>query len=173
MDKCESRCKFCGDLLMGGDACAYNPDCLTSQLAAVTAERDRYKNAILWALGYTDFEPRKPGEPAYWWRKGLRARAEEAEKKLEWRPIETAPKDGKAVLLHNNKAPGNPSGRMESCEGYNTVVGEWWASDQSDNDADGFGDWACYMDAIEDPRCPFEPTHWMPLPAAPDQKGES
>ncbi len=87
-----------------------------------------------------------------------------------WRGMDSAPKDGRAVLLHNNNAPGNPSGRMESCEGYNTVVGEWWASDQSDDGADGFGDWTCYMDAIEDPRCPFNPTHWMPLPAAPEVK---
>jgi len=85
-----------------------------------------------------------------------------------WRSMESAPKDGTSVLLHNNNAPGNPSGRMETCEDYNTVVGAWWASDESDRDADGFGDWMCYMDAIEDPRCPFEPTHWMPLPAAPE-----
>ena len=84
-----------------------------------------------------------------------------------WRGMESAPKDGTAVLLHNNSAPGNPSGRMESCDGGNTVVGEWWASGESDRDADGFGDWMCYMDAIEDPRCPFVPTHWMPLPEAP------
>ena len=86
-----------------------------------------------------------------------------------WRPIETAPKDGRAVLLHNNIAPGNPSGRMGTCEGYNTVVGEWWSSDEGDRDANGFGDWTCYMDAIEDPRCPFEPTHWMPLPQPPKE----
>ena len=80
-----------------------------------------------------------------------------------WRPIETAPKDGRAVLLHNNSAPGSPSGHMESCEGYNTVVGEWWGGEDTP------GKWMCYMDAIEDPRCPFDPTHWMPLPQPPKE----
>lgn len=134
-----------GELIDASAKCDAKVAFLRRQLASAEAERD--------ALRAENAE--------------LRARAEAA----EWRPIETAPKDGRAVLLHNNNAPGNPSGRMESCEGYNTVVGEWWASDQSDDDADGLGDWTCYMDAIEDPRCPFEPTHWMPLPAAPDQKG--
>lgn len=41
-------------------------------LAALRAENERLKRAIHWALGYTDFEARLPGEGAYWWRKHLR-----------------------------------------------------------------------------------------------------
>lgn len=40
--------------------------------AALRAENERLKRAIHWALGYTDFEARLPGEGAYWWRKHLR-----------------------------------------------------------------------------------------------------
>lgn len=172
------RCESCGYTLYDIDP--FNSDCeaccsrIVNERDALRAENDRLREVAQHLAG-CESESLVGGHVVVATSEidALRARAEAAEKELEWRPIETAPKDGKAVLLHNNKAPGNPSGRMESCEGYNTVVGEWWASDQSDNDADGFGDWTCYMDAIEDPRCPFEPTHWMPLPAAPDQKGES
>ena len=38
-------------------------------------EIERLRAGITWALGYTDFRPRKPGEGAYWWRKELRERA--------------------------------------------------------------------------------------------------
>lgn len=37
-------------------------------------ENKRLRDAIVWALGYTDFRGREPGEGAYWWRKELRAR---------------------------------------------------------------------------------------------------
>lgn len=81
-NECGFTCLACGQFRPGPEGAHSEAECLRvqmdslrRQLAAVTAERDRYKNAILWALGYTDFEPRKPGEPAYWWRKGLRERA--------------------------------------------------------------------------------------------------
>jgi hypothetical protein len=45
------------------------------QLAAMTQERDRLKEAVLWALGYTDFRGRRADEGHFWWRKELRARA--------------------------------------------------------------------------------------------------
>ena len=44
-------------------------------LADARAERDKYEQAIRWALGYSIkgpiFEPRKPGDPTYWWRRTL------------------------------------------------------------------------------------------------------
>lgn len=76
----------------------------------------------------------------------------------QWRDIETAPKDGTAILLHDNDAPGLPSGHADRCDGTNTYVAAWW---------EGAEAWICYMDAVLDPRCPIEPTHWMPLPPSP------
>lgn len=76
-----------------------------------------------------------------------------------WRLIETAPRDGTAVLVMQDTWPGTPSGRAEECNGHNTYVAVWWGG------ADG--EWVCYMDAIQDPRCPITPTHWMPLPLPP------
>lgn len=81
-----------------------------------------------------------------------------------WQPIETAPRDQTAVLVMRNIWPGTDSGFAEECNGHNTYVAEWW------QDSGGCGEWVCYMDAILDPRCPIEPTHWMPLPAAPSAK---
>ena len=83
---------------------------------------------------------------------------------MEWQPIETAPRDGTAVLVHRIIWPGLPSGRSEECNGYNTYVAAWWAEE-----CEG-GAWVCYMDAVYDPLCPIDPTHWMPLPAAPSEE---
>jgi hypothetical protein len=80
-----------------------------------------------------------------------------------WQPIETAPRDQTAVLVMRNIWPGTDSGFAEECNGHNTYVAEWW------QDSGGCGEWVCYMDAILDPRCPIEPTHWMPLPDAPKE----
>lgn len=76
----------------------------------------------------------------------------------EWQSIETAPRDGSAVLVMRDIWPGTASGRAEECNGHNTYVAEWWAQEGSN------GEWVCYMDATADPICPVEPTHWMPLP---------
>ena len=80
-----------------------------------------------------------------------------------WNPIETAPKDGTAVLVMRDIWPGTSTGRAIECNGHNTYVAEWWGGD---NDSDE-GHWVCYMDAVLDPDCPIEPTHWMPLPFPP------
>jgi Protein of unknown function (DUF551) len=77
-------------------------------------------------------------------------------RKFEWQPIETVPRDGRAVLVMRDIWPGTESGRAEECNGHNTYVAAWWGSE-----------WVCYMDQIQDPRCPIEPTHWMPLPNPP------
>ncbi|MES3041818.1 MAG: hypothetical protein V4730_11805 [Pseudomonadota bacterium] len=79
-----------------------------------------------------------------------------------WQPIETAPMDATAVLVMRDIWPGTDSGRAEECNGHNTYVAAWWAAE-----GDGSGAWVCYMDAVCDPNCPIEPTHWMPLPATP------
>jgi hypothetical protein len=81
----------------------------------------------------------------------------------EWQSIDTAPKDERSMLVHNNAAPGLPTGRAEKCWGANTAVAAWWDDEGED------GRWVCYMDAISDPLLHFTPTHWMPLPDPPAQ----
>lgn len=79
-----------------------------------------------------------------------------------WQPIETAPKDGTKILM----------------VGPYKVVVAWWG------DLDGPPDfmdpaphvprmeWLCHSDCKNDPnflRLDYlEPTHWMPLPKAPN-----
>ena len=79
-----------------------------------------------------------------------------------WQPIETAPRDATAILVMRDIWPGTRSGRAEECNGHNTYVAAWWS-----NERGGQGAWICYMDAVRDPECPVEPTHWMPLPDPP------
>ena len=64
-----------------------------------------------------------------------------------WRPIETAPKDGSEILL------AHPDGSM--------VVG-WWRENGLHGRASGWSDGDDF--AME------WPSHWMPLPAAPEEK---
>jgi len=80
-----------------------------------------------------------------------------------WRTIESAPRDGTAILVMRDIWPGTKSGRAEECNGHNTYVAEWWGDEGDESE----GRWICYMDAIQDPECPIEPTHWMPLPMPP------
>jgi hypothetical protein len=80
-----------------------------------------------------------------------------------WQPIETAPKDGAAILVMRDIWPGTSTGRATECNGHNTYVAAWW------EDEGGVGGaWMCYFDRICDPRCPVVPTHWMPLPKPPE-----
>lgn len=79
-----------------------------------------------------------------------------------WQPIETAPKDATAILVMRDIWPGARSGRAEECNGHNTYVAAWWPGERG-----GQGAWICYMDAVLDPECPVEPTHWVPLPDPP------
>jgi len=86
----------------------------------------------------------------------------------EWQPIETAPKDGTSILLHNNIALGIKGKKAKECDDTNTVVGAWWANEGEEEE----GEWICYMSMVRDPNCPFDPTHWMPLPNPPKQEKE-
>lgn len=80
----------------------------------------------------------------------------------EWRTIDSAPRDGASILVHNNDEPGSPGGKAEKCWEGNTAVAAWWT-----NEDGGDGDWVCYMGLPCDPSPCFEPTHWMPLPEPP------
>ncbi len=82
----------------------------------------------------------------------------------KWKPIETAPLDGTAILVMRDIWPGTKSGRAEECDATNTYVVAWWQNENADS-----GAWTCYMDMILDPECPIVPTHWMPLPWPPER----
>lgn len=69
----------------------------------------------------------------------------------EWQPIETAPKDGTAVLLYSPRMPG-------------LDIGRWYDERGPSSDDPGHPDgWFGFIFT------PWgtEPTHWMPLPASP------
>ena len=75
-----------------------------------------------------------------------------------WRPIETAPKDGTRILVCKAKdVDGNPMG---DSFGLFVQRAEWWEGDG----------WIVYCSLVHEPQCFFDPTHWMPLPAAPEAK---
>jgi hypothetical protein len=77
-----------------------------------------------------------------------------AELSMTWQPIETAPKDGTHILAYRK-----PIGiRFTNNTNPPTVV-HWF----DDEDEPGF-----YTSVNERaPDYPFNPTHWMPLPAPP------
>jgi hypothetical protein len=84
---------------------------------------------------------------------------------MEWQPIETAPKDGRSVLLGYFNELGN----------WRTVRGQWFSSVEIKNEWEN-GD-CCeegwYETSVESediPNCWYiTPTYWMPLPKAPEQ----
>jgi len=77
------------------------------------------------------------------------------EKSVEWRPIETAPKDGTDVVIY---AP--------NC---GVLVAYWsdsiWASVNNPVRGQG-GGWV--QEVHRSDTCVFSPTHWMPLPSPPE-----
>lgn len=81
---------------------------------------------------------------------------------MEWKPIETAPKDGTSILAMTNDQPGCPGGVADKCWCGNAAVAEWWA-----DEGGGDGRWICYMNMVQDPALHFEPTHWQPMPEPP------
>lgn len=63
---------------------------------------------------------------------------------MEWQPIETAPKDGTAILIA--KSP---------CDHWAGMFVAYWSDD--------LDEWFYSINRIV-----RQPTHWMPLPAAPE-----
>jgi hypothetical protein len=72
----------------------------------------------------------------------------------EWRPIETAPKDGTKLLLTNDRHP--------QCL---MIVGHW-AQDLSGEEQPPFQGWF-HWSGCGFAQLPDEPTHWQPLPNPP------
>lgn len=82
---------------------------------------------------------------------------------LQWRDIETAPKDGRTMLL------GYPN-RLGK---WRTVRGQWMSDDYisefwEEPEYRSPGWFETCEEGEEVPNCwAIDPTHWMPLPAAP------
>ncbi|WP_368648008.1 hypothetical protein ABRZ10_07210 [Castellaniella ginsengisoli] len=80
-----------------------------------------------------------------------------------WQPIETAPRDGRTLLL----------GRRNSLGNWRTMRGQWMSAEYiaeywEDPDEVEPGWFETAVEAEDPPNCwLIEPTHWMPLPAAP------
>lgn len=74
---------------------------------------------------------------------------------LRWQPIETAPKDGTAILLYDPEARGAPwLDEDASYTSYPALVGRW--------DGDRQRWMLAHYDAFS-----YKPIHWMPLPKSP------
>lgn len=86
----------------------------------------------------------------------------------QWQPIETAPKTGRTILLGYPNRLGN----------WRTVRGQWMSEqyiadywEDSDDVEEGWFETS--EEAEETPNCwRISPTHWMPLPAAPEAARE-
>lgn len=79
-----------------------------------------------------------------------------------WRTIDSVPKDGSAVVLCNAiDADGDLIDWQEDphTAGVFVQVASWWAGEG----------WVVYCSMVRDPQLHFEPTHWMPLPAPPEE----
>ena len=81
-----------------------------------------------------------------------------------WLPIETAPQDGRTILL----------GRHNELGKWRTMRGQWMSQDcidetWEDPESGEPGWFETCVEADEIPNCwPTNPTHWMPLPGAPE-----
>lgn len=86
----------------------------------------------------------------------------------EWRPIETAPMDGRALLL----------GYFNTYGKWRTLRGYWASQEEIDEhweEPDGVepGWFETSVESDDLPNCwRTEPTHWMPLPPAPGAESQ-
>jgi hypothetical protein len=78
----------------------------------------------------------------------------------EWQPIETAPKDGREVLLF-----GIWAGEIHGLNADPTIAVGAWQGGKSDYQGDDF--WALTGGDVY--ACWMRPTHWMPLPEPPQE----
>ena len=70
-----------------------------------------------------------------------------------WQPIETAPKDGTLFLVHCAQSIYHP--QAHCC---------FWMEDYDDD----YGEWVITSIGTGEEYCEIQPTHWMPMPGAPE-----
>ena len=117
-----------------------------SNVVPDTSERRRVLAALDFLLAqWAEPEPREPVIPT-----GHFAVTHTVEPPDAWQPIATAPKDGTLVMLWwPFWCPSRP---VIGSFGYKNIR-QWVAAEALDGDGD-------------------EPTHWQPLPPAPETRGE-
>jgi hypothetical protein len=86
------------------------------------------------------------------------------EREPEWRPIATAPKDERPKLIAGGTV--EDTGRGAGPEAFKGVTVAWW-------DEDAGGGWFSAYNEGFDTGLRHEPTHWMPLPAAPQASADT
>ena len=91
--------------------------------------------------------------------KAERERVKELEARIEWQPIETAPKDGTRLLTIVTKFPNC----RPAIGWWNVIADKWMASDAEDFHTEE--DWQIELESTF-----YEPTHWMPLPEPPKER---
>jgi len=102
----------------------------------------------------------------------LRAENERLRTALEWKPIETAPRDGSDIILYCPQGDGNPGstyrvtvGRWEEDYGgvqeFRDIDGNWIGQKEDE----GFVGWLSWDGGFSEDT--MMPTHWMPLPEPP------
>jgi len=79
---------------------------------------------------------------------------------IEWQPIETAPKDGRVVLLF-----GIWAGEIHGEYDEPTIDIGSWGGGKSDYPGN---DW-WHLTTGDNYACWMRPTHWMPLPEPPQE----
>ena len=83
----------------------------------------------------------------------------------DWKPIETAPKDGRTLRL----------GYFNSHKKWRTMRGQWFSQDVINEEWEepDMADEGWYETCVENddmPNCWWtNPTHWMPLPTPPKE----
>ena len=87
---------------------------------------------------------------------------------MKWQPIETAPKNGRTILL----------GYYNRAGSWRTVRGQWMSEEyinenwDNPDDADAIFGWYETSEEAEDAPSAWKitPTHWMPTPPPPEAK---
>lgn len=87
-------------------------------------------------------------------------RLRKAEAASKWQPIETAPKDGTTVQVHSSRWLEPCSASFSSREYFEKEYGDPEHMEEGWYPSCGF--------LFDLPEITIKPTHWMPLPAAPD-----
>ncbi|MGU7839430.1 hypothetical protein ACV22V_08190 [Burkholderia sp. AW33-5] len=139
-------------------------DMLTEWRKQFEAEFPMPPDCIWTGKGYsqTRYDAWRAQEYAHMWNGFVAARRTTPDREA-WQPIETAPKDGRTLLL----------GYPNACGKWRTVRGQWMSQNYIDECWEDPDDvepgWFETPDNAEDPpNCwGIDPTHWMPLPAAP------